>query len=221
MFPLPARYVGLYKTHSPSKCQSIKFHWPRHWGHTRRNLGCAADEKSLERKLGETHKKMFKYTSGKDDVLGQMARANQRIVQLKDLLHVAKMRPMTGHDGAKDLEVMASTPARAETELKGKPRNFNPAGNGFELPRSYTPEARAAIMRVAKHGHTRGPLWVAPVKISLGLKMVLEDKQLPAGDPDKVVPVTLRSRARMWGAPRYDDVKVMVEGSPHGSYFAR
>ena len=56
---------------------------------------------------------------------------------------------------------------------------------------------------------------------NMTLKMVLEDKQLPAGDPDKVVPVTLRSRARMWGAPRYDDVKVMVEGSPHGSYFAR
>ena len=160
--------------------------------------------------MGETHKKMFKYTSGKDDVLGQMARANQRIVQLKDLLHVAKMRPITGHDGASELEVLAGTPARAETELKGKPRNFDPTGNGSELPRSYTLEARAAIMRVAKQAHRRGPLWVSPVKISLGLKMVLEDKQLPVGHPERVVSVTLRSRARMWGAPRYDDVKVML-----------
>jgi len=140
---------------------------------------------------------VFRYTSGKDDVLGQMARANQRIVQLKDLLHVAKMRPMTGHDGAKELEVIAATPARAETELKGTPRNFNPAGNGCELPSSYTLEAHAAIMQVARHAHTHGPLWVAPVKISLGLKMVLEDKQLPAGDPERVIPVTIQSRARM------------------------
>ena len=153
---------------------------------------------------------MFKYTSGKDDVLGQMARANQRIVQLKDLLHVTKMRPITAHDGASELEVLARTPARAETELKGTPRNFNPAGNGSELPRSYTLEARAAIMRVAKHAHSRGPLWVTPIKISLGMKMVLEDRQLPVGHPERVVSVTLRSRARMWGARRYDDVKVML-----------
>ena len=65
-------------------------------------------------------------------------------------------------------------------------------------------------MRVAKHAHRRGPLWVSPVKISLGLKMVLQDKQLPVGHPERVVSVTLRSRARMWGALRYDDVKVML-----------
>ena len=35
------------------KCQgnSIKFHWPRHWVYFRLQLGCAAAEKTLERKL--------------------------------------------------------------------------------------------------------------------------------------------------------------------------
>ena len=55
--------VCICKDASPSSCKSIKFHWPRHWADTRINLGCAAMEKSLERKLGETHKKMFQYTN--------------------------------------------------------------------------------------------------------------------------------------------------------------
>ena len=54
--------------HSPSKCKSIKYHWPRHWGDTRRELGCSAAEKSLERKLGESQKRNFKFTNGKQNV---------------------------------------------------------------------------------------------------------------------------------------------------------
>jgi hypothetical protein len=48
-------------------CNSIKFHWPRHWGDTRRELGCSAAEKSLERKLAETQKRNYKYTNKKDN----------------------------------------------------------------------------------------------------------------------------------------------------------
>ena len=55
--------VGICKDSTPTGCNSIKFHWPRHWSHTRKQLGCAAMEKSLERKLGETHKKMYQYTN--------------------------------------------------------------------------------------------------------------------------------------------------------------
>ena len=55
--------VEICKDSTPSGCQSIKYHWPRHWADTRRHLGCAAMEKSLERKLGETHKKMYQYTN--------------------------------------------------------------------------------------------------------------------------------------------------------------
>ena len=58
------RAVLLCQPNSPSNCNSIKFHWPRHWSQTRREIGCAAMEKSLERKLGETHgKKNFVFTN--------------------------------------------------------------------------------------------------------------------------------------------------------------
>ena len=215
------KIVGLFKNFSPSACRSIKFHWPRHWAFTRRQLGCAADEKSLERKLGETHKKMYKYTSKKDDVLGQMARADQRHVQLRELLHASKMQPITGHDGAEPLAVLCTHCPRLETELIGTPVLFNPAGTGLELPRTYSDNARASIMRVARRAHLRGPMWEAPIRLTLGIKMVIEDQQLPEGDPDRLVPVTFRSRAMLWGKPRYDDVKVSVEGSAQTLYFAR
>ena len=51
-----------------SKCRSIKYHWPHHCNDTRRELSCAAHEKSLERKLAEAQKRNFKFTNGRYDV---------------------------------------------------------------------------------------------------------------------------------------------------------
>ena len=69
------RNVDICTPSTPSECKSIKFHWPRHWSATRRDLGCSAHEKSLERKLGETHKKNFKFTNakGSKDVSGVLS----------------------------------------------------------------------------------------------------------------------------------------------------
>jgi hypothetical protein len=55
------------------KCRSIKYHWPRHWSDTRRELGCSAAEKSLERKLGEIQKRNFAFTNSRHDVDVSMA----------------------------------------------------------------------------------------------------------------------------------------------------
>ena len=43
--------------------RSIKYHWPYHWGYFRVQFGCAANEKSLERKLGEAFKKQYVFTN--------------------------------------------------------------------------------------------------------------------------------------------------------------
>jgi hypothetical protein len=63
--------TGMIDICTPStkgKCNSIKYHWPRHWSGTRRELGCSAAEKSLERKLGELQKKNFAYTNSRYNV---------------------------------------------------------------------------------------------------------------------------------------------------------
>jgi hypothetical protein len=62
------RMVLLCAPHSPSQCNSIKRHWPRHWADTRRELGCSAAEKSLERKLGEAQKRNCKFANGKNNI---------------------------------------------------------------------------------------------------------------------------------------------------------
>ena len=51
-----------------TRCKSIKFHQPTHWYQTRIDLGCAAMEKSLEKMLGESQKKPFKFTNARFDI---------------------------------------------------------------------------------------------------------------------------------------------------------
>ena len=60
---LLAAMVELCQPYNNSACKSIKYHWPRHWWETRLQLGCAAAEKSLERKLGQSQKRNFRFTN--------------------------------------------------------------------------------------------------------------------------------------------------------------
>ena len=52
-------------------------------------LGCSANEKSLERYLGETQKKHFKHTNARYNTEVQLDERNLRTWQLRDLLNVA------------------------------------------------------------------------------------------------------------------------------------
>lgn len=60
--------IAICGPHSPTGCNSIKYHWPYHWWLTRRDFGCSANEKSLERMLGEAQKRHFKHTNSRYDV---------------------------------------------------------------------------------------------------------------------------------------------------------
>ena len=57
---------------SASDCNSFKFHAPHHWGDTRWELGYAADEKTLEKKLSESQKRHYSFTNGKSNIDAQM-----------------------------------------------------------------------------------------------------------------------------------------------------
>ena len=52
-------------------------------------LGCSANEKSLERFLGEKQKKHFKHTNTRYNTEDQLDAHNLRTWQIRDLLHVA------------------------------------------------------------------------------------------------------------------------------------
>jgi hypothetical protein len=49
--------------HSPSECNSIKYHAARHWADDRTQLGCSAMEYSLERALGDHFTKFWPLTN--------------------------------------------------------------------------------------------------------------------------------------------------------------
>lgn len=63
---------SICKPSSKKKCNSMKWHYPYHWGDTRKDIGCPALEKSLERKLSETQKRHYAFTNKKDDCDLQM-----------------------------------------------------------------------------------------------------------------------------------------------------
>jgi hypothetical protein len=60
--------VEICSPSSKTQCNSIKFHFPYHWADIRVQLGCSANEKSLEKKLAETQKRNFTYTNKKGDM---------------------------------------------------------------------------------------------------------------------------------------------------------
>ena len=60
-------------------------------------LGCSANEKSLERNLGEMQKKHFKHTNARYNTEDQLDNHNLRTWQLRDLLHVAGKKLSTHH----------------------------------------------------------------------------------------------------------------------------
>ena len=80
-----ALLVAMIEINTPStksECNSIKYHWPRHWSDTRRELGCSAAEKSLERKLGEIQKRNFSFTNSRHDV--DVSKATSRIINFNN-----------------------------------------------------------------------------------------------------------------------------------------
>jgi hypothetical protein len=60
--------IHICKPSTKSRCKSIKFYQPTHWYFTRIETGCASMEKALEKMLGESQKKPFKFTNSRFDI---------------------------------------------------------------------------------------------------------------------------------------------------------
>ena len=60
--------ICICEPYTASGCHSIKYHWPLHWWLTRREFGTSANEKSLERMLGEVQKARFQHTNSRYDI---------------------------------------------------------------------------------------------------------------------------------------------------------
>ena len=192
---------------TPSRCQSIKFHWPRHWAQTRAELGCSAQEKSLERKLGEAHKKNFAYTNKQKDQKDiQMDIADNRLNQLHDLLHNVNAPPMT--EGATKGLIMQPPTEPHPPALVAKTKIFFAKGNYSQLPKAMGNKAKKiAMAKVHKSPYLQEN---TPHTIGGQLTMTLRNRQLKKKHPRHLVKVTFRAVPELYGQPRYDNVRVKL-----------
>jgi hypothetical protein len=214
--------VEICEPSTPSRCKSIKFHWPRHWGQTRAELGCSAQEKSLERKLGEAHKKHFAYTNkqaGQKEV--QMDIADHRMNQLHDLLHNVRAPPMTeaGEGGL----VMQPRTQPYDPTLVATTHRFNARGTYKQLPDWMGRKAKQiAMAKIHKSAMLRTN---RPHIIGAQMSMTVRNRQLKPSHPRYLVKTTFRAVPKLYGKARYDNVKVFVADDDDENvkriYFAR
>ena len=213
--------VDICAPSTPSECQSIKFHWPRHWSQTRIELGCSAHEKTLERKLGESHKKNYAYTNKQAALKDrQMEKADHRRNQLRDLLHHVRAAPMT--DGDKGYIMQPATQPHPPTLVnKAKMKPFNPRGLWKQLPKWMVKKAKIAAM--AKVQTSPYLNHASPHTMSGQISMTLRNRQLHRSSPRHLVKVTFRAVEKLYGKPRFDNVKVMLDAEDGNKrmYFAR
>ena len=148
-----------------------------------------------------------------------MAAKNLRMSQLRDVLHLTGLPPMTTSAADPRNEGYVVTRAAKpilETKLvKETAYMFDIHGTADELPGWVDADTQVVIMRrlAVLDGGIERMARFPPHAISMQMTVVLRDRQLPHDDPECVAPVTLRATPMHHGKPRFNNVKVTVEGA--------
>ena len=202
--------VELCRPYVKKKGNSFKFHWPRHWVSFRLNLGCAADEKSLERKLAETQKKFYRFTNGKDKISDQISKKNMQAWTLRDVLHAGGLRPM--EDIGDMGEYCSPSPLKGPL-LVGHKAEFQIQGDGKGLPMSLSVDVRRVLLRAIKRDIDSGVLqWRTPITMASSMSLSLRNRLAPTNSKKRYVRLTLRGTKKFHGKAIWDCVKFAVEG---------
>jgi hypothetical protein len=194
------------------KCQgnSIKFHWPRHWVYFRLQLGCAAAEKTLERKLAETQKKFYKFTNGKGNIDYQIMTKDMRAWTLRDVLHAGGLPPM---EDRTDIVDLMGPPIRQDPSLKGRKSVFQFQTTGKGLPLCLPESVRRVLLRAVKRDVASGVLqWRPPITIAGSMSISLRNRLAPIESKNSYVRCILRATAKFHNKPIWDCAKFAVEG---------
>ena len=202
--------VGICRPYVTKQGNCFKLHWPRHWVYFRLNLGCSADEKSLERKLAETQKKIYRFTNGKDNTSDQISKKNMQAWTLRDVLHAGALRPMEDID---DMGEYFSPPTMKEPLLVGHKAEFHIQSDGKGLPRSLSVDVRRVLLRAIKRDIDAGVLqWRTPITMASSMSLSLRNRMAPTNSKKRFIRLTLRATAKFHGKAIWDCVKFAVEG---------
>ena len=194
------------------KCKgnSIKFHWPRHWVYFRLNLGCAAAEKTLERKLAETEKKFYRFTNGKGDIDSQIRKKDMRAWTLRDVLHAGGLPPMENRAAN---NTFVAVHAQKEASLIGKKTVFQIQNQDQGLPMSLGVVVRSILLRAIKRDVANGVLqWRTPITMGRSMSISLRNRLAPFESANRYVTTTFRATSAFHGKAIWDCAKFGVEG---------
>ena len=207
------RLVAYNVFHTPSGCQSIKYHCARHWGEQRRQLGCSAMEYSLERALGDHFTRFWGLTNH-----GRHGKGKD--VQLAAIVHRHRMVADLCHHADVCTSLRQGNNTVDETSLQVHQRTTTVTLSGKEHI------LKRGVARRFKYESTRvrdvfqGKLvenyhhMVMPIVVSHTMRIPLQNRSVERGNVNRVEVLTLRARAKFFGKPRYDNVKVLVQIEP-------
>jgi len=209
---------------SKSACKSIKFHWPYHWALNRQELGCPADEKSLERMLGESQKKFFKHTNARFDIEAQLERKTMQMWVLRDLLHVAGEPPLllSSHEIETEFCGIDENPRLLNLQRTTTLDTTSRSG----LPHWLSPASMSAIFRgimATTAGENPVLQWQPPIKVGTQIVLPIQDTQKLLFDPTRIKRMIFRALPKYQNAPAMDSVRVLIENGNGGSgwYFGQ
>ena len=210
------KLIKFNEFHTPSACRSIKYHCALHWGLTRMQLGCSPMEYSLERALGDNFTRFWGLTNhglhgkGKDQ---QMAEIIHRHSIVADLCYHAGLKT--------NLRQCLNTVDLSYVDLERR-------NNTVELGKLFDAETRMSVLGCSMFEYesihvarvmganmkANTSSMVFPAYVSNSMKIPLQNRSVPRGDPQRIEVLTLRARDRFFGKQRYDNVMVLVQCDP-------
>lgn len=152
----------------------------------------------------------------------QMDRADNRMVQLKDLLHKGNLKPMTLRDNQEGEGVLRERTLPTRPLLVGRRKGFDPDGLHDQLPPWMNHQAKATLMCKIRRTHTEQN-WALPIVIAEQLTATFVNRSTMVNDTRRLVKITLRALPLKYGKPRFDNVKVAVANNDEQTrmYFGR
>jgi hypothetical protein len=208
------KLVRYTEFHTPSGCNSIKYHCARHWGEHRRQLGCSPMEYSLERALGDHFTRFWGLTNhgqhgvGKDQQLAAIVHRHSIVADL--CFHAKIENSMRQCVESNALPTVARLLRTTTAQLAGKPI---PVLHDARTTYLYESQEAGAIIRHKIVLNAAGLRM--PIVVSDTMRVPLQNRTVPKNSPGRVQVVTLRAKKKFFGKARYDNVKIIVECDPH------
>ena len=153
----------------------------------------------------------------------QMVRADIRMVQLKDMLHKSKLKPMTLRDNQEGEGVLRKRTLPQMPRLVGAKDAFNPNGSDQQLPR-WMAQSSTLMLKIKRiNTEWMGGQWQLPLTIGQQLSTTLINRSVMPTNKQRLVRVTLRALPEKYGKPRFDNIKVGIvnDAGDTRMYYAR